>query len=278
MPDAGRLRVCATPIGNLGDVTLRVLDALREADVIEAEDTRVTRRLLARYDIHTRIERYDEATAAERTPLVVARVQAGETVALTSDAGMPGISDPGARLVDACIDAGLAVDVLPGPSAVPAALVASGLPTRAFFFGGFLPRKEGERRRLLASLASLEATLVFYESPRRAAASARSLAEAFPARRAAMVRELTKVHEEVLRGTTGELASALGSRELQGELVLLVGPPVPCEQPSVDDDALRAAVDRYVEEGLSRKDAVKRVAEERGLPRQRVYSAAHRVS
>lgn len=274
MSDGGRLLVCATPIGNLGDVTARVLDALREATVIVAEDTRVTRKLLARYDIHTPLERYDEATAAARTPELVERISAGARVALVSDAGTPGISDPGERLVDACLLAGLPVDVLPGASAIVTALVASGLPTRAFYFGGFLPRKAGELRRTLESLAKLEATLIFYESPRRTAATVLLIAEVFPARRAAMARELTKLHEEVLRGTTVELAEALSGRELKGEVVVLVGPPVPEETPATDDAAVRAAVERLVSEGLTRKDAVKRVAAESGVPRNDVYRIA----
>ncbi|PKQ37670.1 MAG: 16S rRNA (cytidine(1402)-2'-O)-methyltransferase [Actinobacteria bacterium HGW-Actinobacteria-1] len=274
MSDGGRLLVCATPIGNLGDVTARVLDALREATVIVAEDTRVTRKLLARYDIHTPLERYDEATAAARTPELVERISAGARVALVSDAGTPGISDPGERLVDACLLAGLPVDVLPGASAIVTALVASGLPTRAFYFGGFLPRKAGELRRTLESLSKLEATLIFYESPRRTAATVSLIAEVFPARRAAMARELTKLHEEVLRGTTVELAASLDGRELKGEVVLLVGPPVPEEAPAADDAAVRAAVERLVSEGLTRKDAVKRVAAESGVPRNDVYRIA----
>ncbi len=149
MRDPGRLVVCATPIGNLGDVTLRVLDALREADTVAAEDTRVTRKLLARYEIETRLERCDEHTVERQTPALVERMLGGEVIALVSDAGTPGVSDPGARLVDACIDAGVDVEVLPGASAILAALVASGLPTHAFYFGGFLPRKAGDRRRVL---------------------------------------------------------------------------------------------------------------------------------
>ncbi|KAF0208694.1 MAG: 16S rRNA (cytidine(1402)-2'-O)-methyltransferase [Actinomycetota bacterium] len=276
MPDVGRLLVCATPIGNLGDVTLRVLDVLRSADVILAEDTRVTRKLLARYDLHTPLERYDEATAAVRTPVVVERIASGATVALVSDAGTPGISDPGARLVDAALTAGLPVEVLPGASAIVTALVASGLPTHAFYFGGFLPRKAGELRRALAGLAGLDATLVFYESPRRTAASVAAVAEVFPGRQAAMARELTKLHEEVLRGTTGELARALEGRELKGEVVLLVGPPVADETPVVEDDTIAAAVNALVVAGVSRKDAVKRVSEGLGVPRNDVYRIALR--
>lgn len=274
MPSDGRLLVCATPIGNLGDVTLRVLDALRDADVIIAEDTRVTRKLLSRYDIHTPLERYDEATAEARTPELVERIASGAAIALVSDAGTPGISDPGERLVDACISAGLRVDVLPGASAIITALVASGLHARAFYFGGFLPRKAGEIRRTLESLASLDATLVFYESPRRAAASLAIAAELFPDRHAAMARELTKMHEEVARDTTGALAAAVSGRELKGEVVLLVGPPAPEEAAEVDDVAVASALRARIAEGLTRKDAVKRVAAELGVPRNDVYRIA----
>ncbi len=274
MSDAGRLLVCATPIGNLGDVTLRVLDVLRSADVILAEDTRVTRKLLARYDIHTALERYDEATAAVRTPVIVDRIADGAVVALVSDAGTPGISDPGARLVDATLNAMLPVEVLPGASAITTALVASGLPTHAFYFGGFLPRKAGELRRTLSGLSGLDATLIFYESPRRTAASLAAIAEVLPGRRAAMARELTKLHEEVARGTTGDLSAALAVRELKGEVVLLVGPPVAGEGSSVSDGDIRAAVDARVAEGMSRKDAVRQVAQELGVPRNDAYRAS----
>ncbi len=209
---AGRLLVCATPIGNLGDVTFRVLDALRSADAILAEDTRVTRKLLSRYDIDTPLERYDEATAEQKTPALIERLLAGETFALVSDAGTPGVSDPGHRMLAAAVDAGIDVEALPGASALLAALVASGLPMKRFYFGGFLPRKAGERRRELEAIASLDATLAFFESPRRAAASAAALAEVFPGRAAVMGRELTKLHEEVVRGTTEELAADLAEQ------------------------------------------------------------------
>ncbi len=275
MPEAGRLLVCATPIGNLGDVTLRVLDALRAADVIVAEDTRVTRKLLARYDIHVRLERYDGATAAARTPALVARIAGGERIALVSDAGTPGISDPGAHLVDAALEAGLAVDVLPGPSAIVTALVASGLPTHAFYFGGFLPRKPGERRRALEALAALDATLIFYESPHRTPATVSSIAQVLPGRRAAMARELTKLHEEVVRGSVEELSGQLEPRELKGEVVLLVGPPLPGERQAADEVAVRERVDAIAAQGSSTKDAVKAVAAETGLGRNAVYRIVH---
>lgn len=273
MRDTGRLIVCATPIGNLGDITPRVLDALRIADVIEAEDTRVTRKLLARFDIHTPLQPYHAKNLVERTPAVVERVRAGEAVALVSDAGMPGISDPGAHLVDACLEEGLRVEVLPGASAITTALVASGLPTYAFFFGGFLPRKQGPRRRRLAELATLDATLVFYESPRRTAATLADIAATLPGRRAAMARELTKLHEEVVRAEVGELIALVADRELKGEVVLLVGPPQTRTAPATTE-SLRERVEGLMEDGLSRKDAIKRVAQETGASRNDVYRAA----
>jgi 16S rRNA (cytidine1402-2'-O)-methyltransferase len=273
----GRLVVCATPIGNLGDVTLRVIEALKAADVIEAEDTRVTRKLLGRYAITTPLEPYHAQNLERRTAEVVERVAGGGVVALVSDAGTPGVSDPGAHLVDACIDAGLAVEVLPGASAILAALVASGLPTHAFYFGGFLPRKAGDRVRALEKLATLDATLVFYESPRRTAATLASLGEALPGRIAVMARELTKVHEEVLRGDVAEVAAAVAARELKGEVVLLVGPAprgASGELAVPDAATLRAQVEALVAAGATRKDAVRAVSERTGVPRNAVYDAA----
>ncbi|MBA4370026.1 MAG: 16S rRNA (cytidine(1402)-2'-O)-methyltransferase [Coriobacteriaceae bacterium] len=274
MPEAGRLIVCATPIGNLGDVTLRVLDALRAADLVCAEDTRVSRKLLARYEIPARLERFDEHVADARTPKVIARIEAGETVALVSDAGTPGISDPGEHLVAAVLDAGLKVEVLPGPSAILTALVASGMPARSFFFGGFLPRKSGEVRRRLEQLKHLDATLVFYESPARTAAALAFIAEVLPGREAAMARELTKLHEEVVRGTVEELAAEVAGRtSLKGEVVLLVGPPARSAT-VFDDDDLRSRVRALVAQGVPRSEAVKRVAVETGAPRNRAYRAS----
>jgi 16S rRNA (cytidine1402-2'-O)-methyltransferase len=274
MADPGKLVVCATPIGNLGDVTVRVLESLRAADVIEAEDTRVTKRLLAHYDIDTPLDSYHAHNMDARTPTVLGRVEGGETVALVSDAGTPGISDPGAHLVDACLDAGLVVEVLPGPSAILAALVASGLPTFAFYFGGFLPRKRGPRSRALAALSDLDATLLFYESPKRAAATCAALAEAFPGRPGAMARELTKVYEEVLRAPLAELAAELEGRELKGEVVLLVGPPERSAKAEIDEAPVRRAVEALVEEGMSVRDAAREVSAETGVPKNDVYRIA----
>jgi len=277
----GRLVVCATPIGNLADVTLRVLDALRDADTVLAEDTRVTRKLLARYSIEASLERYDENTAEQRTPQIVERMNGGETFALVSDAGTPGLSDPGTRLVRAAREAGLAVDVLPGASAVLGALVASGLPTHAFFFGGFLPRKAGERRKRLLDVGQLGATLVFFESPKRTAATLAAIAETLPDRSAAVVRELTKLHEEVARGSTGELATAFAGRaDLKGEVVLVIG-PAEHSAAGVDERGeatVRERIEGLRAQGLTTKDAVRTVSEETGLPRNTVYSIAHGAS
>jgi 16S rRNA (cytidine1402-2'-O)-methyltransferase len=274
--EPGRLVVCATPIGNLGDVTFRVLDALRTADAIAAEDTRVTRKLLARYDIGTRLERCDEHTVMRQAPALLERMRSGEVIALVSDAGTPGVSDPGARLVDACIESGVAVEVLPGASAILAALVASGLPTHAFYFGGFLPRKAGDRARALDAVSSLDATLIFYESPHRAAATLAALAVALPGRRAALARELTKLHEEVVRGPIADVAEQLGARDvLKGEVVLLVGPPPAPVSREADADDVRLHVDRLIAEGLTKSEAAKRVAREFGLQKSEVYRIAH---
>ena len=276
----GRLVVCATPIGNLGDVTLRVLEALRTADTVAAEDTRVTRKLFARYDITTRLERCDEYTVERQAPLLVARMLAGEVVAFVSDAGTPGVSDPGARLIAAAVAAGVAVDALPGASAVLAALVASGLPMQRFYFGGFLSRKAGERRRELEAVSGLDATLIFFESPRRSAAALASIAEVLPGRQAAFARELTKLHEEVVRAPVEELAAQIAARDtLKGEAVLVVGPPVQHKGPDAEDPEAakqaREMVEQLVATGMSRSAASREVAGKLGMTRARVYAIAH---
>lgn len=274
MPE-GLLQVCATPIGNLGDVTPRVIEALKEATVVLAEDTRVTKKLFARYAITTALERYDEHTATRKTPQIVTRIASGERIALVSDAGTPGISDPGAALVEAALEAGLAVEVLPGPSAIITALVASGLPTHAFYFGGFLPRKAGERERLLGSLALLDATLIFYESPHRVTSSIQALAAAYPGRSAAVARELTKLHEEVVRGPVAQVAQDLAAREsIKGEIVVVVGPPLsasPAIQALTDPERARQRMGELLASGLKRAQAAKQVAAELGVRRSDVY-------
>ena len=219
------LYLVATPIGNLGDLSPRAVAVLTGVDAILAEDTRHTRQLLSYADIHTPLERFDDVTTAEKTPGVVERLQDGACLALVSDAGMPAISDPGAPLVAACRDAGIEVVPIPGPSAAVAALAACGLPTHAYYFAGFPPRKPGKRAKLLDTLEPLNATLIFYESPQRVARFAGELAERFPQRQGALARELTKLHEEILRLPLPELAANLAARpSIKGECVILVAP------------------------------------------------------
>jgi 16S rRNA (cytidine1402-2'-O)-methyltransferase len=217
------LVVCATPIGNLDDVTLRVLAELREAELVLAEDTRHTRGLLSRHGIEARLLSYHEHNEAARIAELLPRLAAGERMALVSDAGLPGISDPGTRLVRAALDAGVPVTVLPGPSAVETALVASGLASGRYAFVGFLPRREAERAALWHELASWAGPVVAFESPRRLGATLRSLAAAAPAREVAVCRELTKRFEEVVRGSASELAAQF-STPPKGEITLVLGP------------------------------------------------------
>jgi 16S rRNA (cytidine1402-2'-O)-methyltransferase len=264
---AGRLIVCPTPIGNLEDVTLRVLAALRDADVVACEDTRRTRTLLARYGVNAPLVTYHEHNEERRSRELVSRMEAGETVALVSDAGMPLVSDPGYVLVRACVAAGLAVEVLPGPSAVLAALVASALPADSWRFAGFLPRKRGELRRVLSEPGG---TLVAFESPRRVPATLAVLAEIDPARPVAVCRELTKVHEEVVRGSAAELAERYAGAPPKGEVVLVFGPQ------SAAAGHLEVglhALARLVAEGARPRAAASVVAELTGVSANALYRA-----
>jgi 16S rRNA (cytidine1402-2'-O)-methyltransferase len=265
----GRLVVCPTPIGNMEDITLRTLRALREATVVACEDTRHTGKLLARHGIEARLISYHEHNERRRARELVERIEAGDVVALVSDAGTPAVSDPGHALVRACIDAGLHVEVLPGPSAVVTALVASGLPAERWRFAGFLPRRREELRR---ELARGDETLVAFESPRRLAATLTLLAEIDPERPAAVCRELTKLHEEVARGTAAELARrfADGAR---GEIVLVLGRVSDGDEDEADIAAARDAVERLVEAGAKRRAAAGVVSSLTGLPANRLYRA-----
>jgi len=266
------LHIAATPIGNLGDITLRALEALAGADAIACEDTRVTRKLLDRYGIATPLTPYHEHNAAEARPRILARLAKGEAVVLVSDAGTPLISDPGFKLVAAVREAGHAVTALPGASATLAALTVAGLPTDRFFFEGFLPPKETARRARIAELARIPATLVLFESGPRLGAALADLAEGLGARAAAVCRELTKLHEEVRPATLAELARHYGRQaETRGEIVLVIAPPPQEEQPDADavDALLRQAFVR-----VSVKDAVSEVAAATGLPRREVYQRA----
>ena len=266
------LHIVATPIGNLRDITLRALDVLREADLIACEDTRVFAKLASHYGIAAPTVAYSDATQDAAEPKIVRALAAGKRVALVSDAGMPLISDPGYRLVRAALAADHVVTSAPGASAVPMALALSGLPTDRFFFGGFLPAKESERRRAIASAAAVPATLVFFEAPHRLAASLVDLAELLGPRPAAIARELTKLFEEVRRAPLTELARHYAQQpDVKGEIAVVIGPPGETEAPAAErlDEALRGAM-----AGASVKDAAAEVAARYGLKRRDVYARA----
>jgi 16S rRNA (cytidine1402-2'-O)-methyltransferase len=270
----GQLVLVATPLGNLGDLSRRALELFRDADVIYCEDTRHSRVLFSANDIPTggRLQSLHEHNEAAQSEQIVARVGAGELVVLISDAGTPGISDPGGRAVAAVIAAGLAVTSAPGPSAVIAALSISGLPSERFVMEGFLPRKGGERQLLYKMWAREERTIVFYESPQRVASVLSELAEHFPDRRVAIARELTKLHEEVVRGTLDEVAALFATREVVGEIVVVLDGQSQSIQ--VDDDTVRAALEEQWNDGATTRDAVDYVAEALGVARRDVYQLA----
>lgn len=265
----GRLVLCPTPIGNLADVSSRVLQALGEADVIACEDTRRTRILLERHGLLDRGARkllsYHEHNERERLGGLLARIEEGETVALVSDAGMPGISDPGALLVGACIEAGLAVEVLPGPSAVLVAAVLSGLPVERFIFAGFLDRSRAARAQLLAANRQ---TLIAFESPNRIASTLAQLSELDPDRRVAVCRELTKLHEEVLRGTASEIAGHFALHPARGEIVLVVAAARPR---AADRDQAVQGLRDLVAAGAKPRSAASVVAKLTGVPANELY-------
>jgi len=263
------LAICATPIGNLDDVTLRVLEELRGADVVLAEDTRHTRTLLVRHAIDTKLLSYHEHNEAARVAELLPRLRAGERVALVSDAGLPGVSDPGMRLVRAAREAGVEVTVLPGPSAPPTALVASGIGDGRYAFVGFLPRKESERQQLWRTLDGFEVAVVAFESPRRLATSLRSLADADPDRGVAVCRELTKRFEEVVLGTAAELADRFVEAP-KGEITLVLAPSVPASAVADTAEAVGAVVE-LVAAGTPRRVAADVVARLTGASRNALY-------
>ncbi|MGA7526439.1 MAG: 16S rRNA (cytidine(1402)-2'-O)-methyltransferase [Pseudolabrys sp.] len=269
------LYLVATPIGNLGDITLRALEVLAGADVIACEDTRVTRKLIERYGITTPLTAYHEHNAAEARPKLLARLAGDQAIALVSDAGTPLISDPGYKLVRAACEAGHPVTALPGPSSVLAALSVAGLPTDRFFFEGFLPPKQAARQKRAAVLANIPSTLVMFESGPRVAAMLADLAAAFGKRTAAVCRELTKLHEEIRRGDLETLAHEYtAGAETRGEFVIVVAPPAEEEEISDNvDELLRQALRR-----VSVKDAVGEVALVTGRPRREVYQRALNLS
>src|SRR4051812_24017371 len=279
---AAGLHLVATPIGNLRDITLRALETLAAADAIACEDSRVTRKLLGHYGIATPLTPYHEHNAAAARPKLLARLAAGEAIALVSDAGTPLVSDPGFKLVRAVCQAGLPVSAMPGPSAALAALAVAGLPTDRFFFEGFLPPKDGARRTRIAELSGIPATLILYESGPRIGRALHALAEGLGPRQAAVCRELTKLHEEIRRGDLAALAQAYDDEsagqpaEIRGEFAIVIAPPL------ADDGAPRAEeVDALLRRALrhaSVKDAVSDVAAATGRPRREIYQRALALS
>ena len=269
------LYVVATPIGNLGDITLRALDTIAGADLVACEDTRVTRKLLTRYGIEARVVAYHEHSDAGAHRRLLAAVAEGRSVAIVSDAGTPLISDPGAALVRDAAETGFPVIPIPGPSSTVTALSAAGLPTDAFLFLGFLPHKSAGRRKRLAEFAAVPATLVLFESPNRAGGLlADAVAELGGNREAALCRELTKLHETFVRGTLGELAQRFADAEIKGEVVLVIGLPLEAEPPSSADVDVQLGT---ALETLSVKEAAQVVAEATGLPRRELYQRALRL-
>ena len=272
--DAGLLVLVATPLGNLGDLSRRALELFETADVIYCEDTRHSRTLFSAHDISLRgrLHSLHQHNEAAQCAQIVARVRNGDLVVLISDAGTPGISDPGSRVVAAVIEAGLVVTTAPGPSAVVAALTISGLSTERFVMEGFLPRKSSERAKFYEQWAREERTIVFYESPQRLKGVVRELADIFPTRRVAIAREMTKLHEEVLRGRLADVAVALDQREVIGEIVVVLEGV--SFTPVVEDDVVRAALVEQFDVGASTRDAVDYVAEMLGVARREVYQHA----
>ncbi len=265
----GILYVVSTPIGNLEDITYRAVRILKEVDWIACEDTRTTGHLLHHYGIQTRMVSYHDHNEAERSKELFARLIAGEKGALVSDAGTPLISDPGFRIVRGALEAGIRVEPLPGPSAILAALAVSGLPTDQFHFGGFLPPKQGARTRVLEALRNEDATLVFYETPHRIVEALADIAATMGPREVVVARELTKLHEEVLRGTADQIRATLDARDsVRGEFVVLIAKATGSEEGglSVED-----AITRLEAAGVPRMDAIKTVAKERGLNKRDVY-------
>ena len=271
---AGQLVLVATPLGNLGDLSRRALELFAAADVIYCEDTRHSRVLFSAHDIPTggRLRSLHEHNEAAECAQIVARIRVGELVVLISDAGTPGISDPGSRVVAAVVDAGLVVTTAPGPSAVIAALSISGLPTERFVMEGFLSRKSSERITSYEQWAREERTIVFYESPQRLKAVLHELAALFPTRRVAIAREMTKLYEEVVRGTLVDVAEVMNQRDVKGEIVVVLdGVSL---MPDVDVVVVREALVEQFSVGASTRDAVDYVAEVLGVARREVYQLA----
>lgn len=271
----GKLVLVGTPIGNLGDISRRALEAFSGADVVCCEDTRVTGKLLHACGIDKPLERLDEAEITRRGEDIIARVAAGETIAFASDAGMPAVSDPGARLVALAREAGVDVDVIPGPSAAVCAYVQSGFTCPRYYFGGFFPRKPGERRETLEALRALDAVLVFYESPMRVVSALKDIAQAWPGREVAVCRELTKLHQEIVRGSAADVAAGFAARGegIKGEIVLVIDAPQGSDfaQDAATLDDARERAGALIAAGTGAKDARTALMAEFGLSRNDAY-------
>ena len=267
----GKLYLVATPIGNLEDITYRAVRILKEVDLIACEDTRHTRGLLDHYGIDRPTISYHEHNESGRTPDLIERLKAGQSIAMVSDAGTPLISDPGYRLVNQALAEEIVVVPIPGPSAILAALTASGLPTDAFHFGGFLPPKTSQRRKALEAVREFECSLVFYETPHRILEALEDVASVLGERPIVLTRELTKLHEEFLRGTAAEVLARLRERpSIKGEMTLVIGKPVAGDTSGIP---IPQAVQALIQGGMPRMDAMKTVARERGLSKREVYAA-----
>lgn len=277
MEKSGALYIVSTPIGNLGDITLRALDTLQNADAILCEDTRVTGKLLAHYQIQKPLIRMDENIIREKTSTVIERLQTGSVLAYCSDAGMPGVSDPGMHLVRSVLAEGLPVHVLPGASAVPTAFVASGASSQRFLFAGFLPRKAAERMRTLEQLRGTDAALIFYESPHRLVATLNSIAEVFPQQMVSVCRELTKLHEEVVSGSASEMASLFTERErngsIKGEIVVVVDATLEDADDMQEEKeaCARCAAQDALAQGMRPKDIARQLTDTFGIARNTAY-------
>ena len=269
---SGTLYLVATPIGNLADITHRAIQILKDVDLIACEDTRHTHKLLQHYGITTKTVSYHEHNEQQRTVQLVNQLKEGSDIAVVSDAGTPSISDPGFRLVRAAIENDVAVVPVPGPSALISALIAAGLPTDEFFFAGFLPARSNARRTRLSELRTVPGTLIFYEAPHRLATTLKDAYEILGERDAVVARELTKLHEEIKRGRLSELASYFGVEgRARGEIVVLIDRNVIAEATDKTDLSVAALVDRFEQDGIDHRAALKKAARELGLSRAEAY-------
>ncbi len=277
---AGTLYLCATPIGNLDDLSFRAVAILKTVSLIAAEDTRHTRKLTSRFDIHCPLTSYHEHNKVRKGPELLEKLRAGQDVALVSDAGMPGISDPGEDLVRLAVQAGITVTPIPGPCAAVTALTASGLPTGSFMFAGFLPKQTSARRERLLVLRGYPETLIFYESPHQLLRTLEELQNMLGDRQAVIGRELTKLHEEFRRGRLSELADGFREQAPRGEFVVMVAGrdetmamPEPAAT-QISDEGIRQEIARRIAAGANKKDAIRMTASQWGLSRRRVYQLA----